>query len=204
MPEPRFSKSDLRRIAIAERRRLHQTLQNLTDDQWATPSLCEGWDVREVAGHVASNSTISMAGFLGSMASVRFDHDEHNRRTARAWARQPTERILAALDSERIMLVFRLNPALLLVDNVVHHQDIRRPLGLGDDFPPEHLAAALECVFRSGMFTSEAARADGRRVVATDLPWSHGDGPEEVRAPAEHLILALMGRDAGAEPVFGN
>lgn len=197
MSGPRFSSADQRRIALAERRRIRRTVGDLTPEQWSTPSLCEGWTVRDVVGHVASNSDISMGGFLVSMAGVRFDHDEHNRRSARAWARRPTAELLAPLDSDRIMLAFRMVPALLLVDNVVHHQDIRRPLGLGTDSPEEHLAATLDAIFHASAFAGDAARAKGRRLVATDIEWSHGTGPEEVRDTAEHLILSVMGRPVG-------
>lgn len=197
MPGSRFTPADQRRIALAERRRIRRTVSDLTAEQWSTPSLCEGWTVRDVVGHVASNSDIGMGGFLVSMAGARFDHDEHNRRSARSWAQRPTAELLAPLDGDRIMLAFRVVPALLLVDNVVHHQDIRRPLGLGTDFPEEHLAAALDAVFSARAFAGDAARAEGRRLVATDIEWSHGTGPEEVRDTAEHLILSVMGRPVG-------
>ena len=36
-----------------ERRSLADLLESLTDDQWNTPSLCQGWRVRDVAAHVA-------------------------------------------------------------------------------------------------------------------------------------------------------
>jgi Mycothiol maleylpyruvate isomerase N-terminal domain len=39
--------------AIAdERRTLADMFDTFTDEQWATPSLCEGWTVRHVAAHL--------------------------------------------------------------------------------------------------------------------------------------------------------
>ena len=36
----------------AERSSLADTLAGLTPDQWATPSLCAGWNVQQLAAHV--------------------------------------------------------------------------------------------------------------------------------------------------------
>ncbi|WP_216206865.1 maleylpyruvate isomerase family mycothiol-dependent enzyme [Amycolatopsis aidingensis] len=186
--------ADKRTLALAERRRLATTLAGLSERQWAAPSLCAGWTVREVAGHVAENTRVGLGGFLFGMAGARFDHDEYNRRAAARWARRPAKELVAALDTSRMMLVFRLSPALLLVDNVVHHQDIRRPLGLGTDIPEQVLTAALTAVLTEGAFAADARRVTGTRLVATDIDWRHGEGPVELRGPAEALLMHVMGR----------
>lgn len=90
------------------------------------------------------------------MAATRFDHDAYNRRSAAAWAKRPTADILEALDTRRMMGVFWLMPGMLLVDSVVHHQDVRRPLGLGAEFPAELLGAALTSIMTEGAFASAA------------------------------------------------
>ncbi|GAB3474748.1 maleylpyruvate isomerase family mycothiol-dependent enzyme [Amycolatopsis cihanbeyliensis] len=186
--------ADKRTLALAERRRLTSTLAGLTSRQWASPSLCAGWTVREVAGHVAENTRVGLGGFLLGMVRARFDHDEYNRRAAARWALLPTRDLVAALDTDRMMLVFRLSPALLLVDNVVHHQDIRRPLGLGTEIPEQVVAAALTAVLTEGAFAAEARRVAGNRLVATDIDWRHGEGQAELRGPAEALLMHVMGR----------
>jgi uncharacterized protein (TIGR03083 family) len=40
------------RLAAAEYDRVVATLEQLTPDQWASPTDCTGWDVRAMAGHV--------------------------------------------------------------------------------------------------------------------------------------------------------
>ncbi|MBC8091241.1 MAG: maleylpyruvate isomerase family mycothiol-dependent enzyme, partial [Pseudonocardia sp.] len=127
-------------------------------------------------------------------AAVRFDHDAYNRRAAARWAARPVDDLVAALRRERITAVFSMMPSLLLVDTVVHHQDIRRPLGLGTDFPPEILTATLTALVTEGAFAADARRVAGRRLVATDVDWAHGDGGPELRAPAEELIMTITGR----------
>ena len=193
-----FSAADRRRFALAERARLRTTLAGLTPDQWATPSLCAGWTVRDVAGHVVDSARTRTIPFLAGMAATRFDHDAYNRRAATRWAALPTDDLVAALDTDRIMAVFAMQPSLLMVDTVVHHQDIRRPLGLGTDFPPDLLAATLTALVSEGAFVADARRVTGRRLVATDIDWSHGGAGAELRAPAEQLIMAIMGRAVGS------
>ncbi|MPZ63924.1 MAG: DinB family protein, partial [Propionibacteriales bacterium] len=41
-------------MALAERRRMADTLAGLTSVQWDRQSLCKNWSVRAVAAHVAS------------------------------------------------------------------------------------------------------------------------------------------------------
>jgi len=41
------------RVIEQERLSLAALLENLSDDQWNAPSLCEGWRVKDVAAHVA-------------------------------------------------------------------------------------------------------------------------------------------------------
>jgi hypothetical protein len=45
-------------------------------------------------------------------------------------------------------------------------------------------------------------RIKGLRLVATDVDWSHGEGPE-LRGPAEALILASLGRSAALAELEG-
>jgi len=45
-------------------------------------------------------------------------------------------------------------------------------------------------------------RIDGLRLVATDLDWTHGDGPE-VTGPAMPLLTVMTGRAAGLEALDG-
>jgi uncharacterized protein (TIGR03083 family) len=45
---------DQREPLIRQRRRLHDALVDLTVDQWATPSRCDGWSVQDVISHLVS------------------------------------------------------------------------------------------------------------------------------------------------------
>lgn len=41
-------------LITAERRRVADLLAGLDDEQWAAPSLCDGWTVREVGAHLTA------------------------------------------------------------------------------------------------------------------------------------------------------
>lgn len=189
-----FTKEDMRTIALEQRARFREVLLGLSADQWSAPSLCTHWRVRDVAAHVAHNASAGMFAFLVGMARTKFDHDQYNLRSTAQWAVLPKTQLLRALEGDHLMLIFRLNPFLPVVDTIVHLQDIRRPLGLGTDVPERHLLAALTAVTTEKMFEQDATRANGLRLVATDLPWTHGSGPVEVRGTGEALLMALMGR----------
>ncbi len=79
-----------------------------------------------------------------------------------------------------------------LVDGVVHHQDIRRPLGLPRNIPAERLLPALRCALIAPPIRG-FWRVRGLRLVATDLGWAAGAGLQ-VQGPAEALLMAVAGR----------
>jgi uncharacterized protein (TIGR03083 family) len=91
--------------------------------------------------------------------------------------------------------------AIALTDGVIHHQDIRRALGHPRTVPQERLVAALEFTPRARALPAPS-NLRGLRVVATDVDWTHGSGPE-VRGPGEALLVALAGRPQGLADLEG-
>jgi hypothetical protein len=55
---------------------------------------------------------------------------------------------------------------------------------------------------RPDPFAQPRRRARGLRFVATDVPWSNGDGPE-VRGTREAIALAIAGRGVVLEELDG-
>lgn len=88
-----------------------------------------------------------------------------------------------------------------LTDGVVHHQDIRRPLGLLREIPAERLRVVLD-VARTAPTIGAAKRIRGLTLVATDLDRTTGAGPV-VEGPAESLLMALAGRRGVAAELSG-
>ena len=93
------------------------------------------------------------------------------------------------------------NGGIALTDGMIHHQDIRRPLGLPRDIPADRLRAALEFAQYAPVIRGFWHRR-GLRLIATDVDWSTGSGPE-VRGPGEAILLAIAGRDAVVDELDG-
>jgi uncharacterized protein (TIGR03083 family) len=79
-----------------------------------------------------------------------------------------------------------------LTDGLIHHQDIRRAIGLPRTVPPERLRAVLPFALTSPLLGG-LWRVRGVSLRATDLDWRHGRGPE-VTGPAEALLMVMAGR----------
>src|SRR4029078_11293753 len=89
------------------------------------------------------------------------------------------------------------------LDHVLHQQDMRRPLGIPRTVPEARLVAALDVAPRLGRFVKSKKRAAGMRFKATDITWTHGDGPE-VQGPGEALLVALAGRPVALDELTGD
>ena len=89
---------------------------------------------------------------------------------------------------------------------VIHSQDIRRVISLPRDYPEPTLRLSLDtCATWLGTFLVVGRThrvAKGLRVVATDIAWSHGSGPE-VTGTAEALLMAIAARPAALADLSG-
>lgn len=186
--------ADLSDLAAAERRDLADYLDTLTAEEWERPSLCRGWSVRDVAGHITSYETLSWPALLALFAHSGFSLNRANQARLEEARRQPPGELTARLRRHAVPrgVTAMFGGAVALTDGVVHHQDIRRALGHPRRVPPERLAAALNFAPRARALPAPA-NLRGIRAVATDLDWSYGTGPE-VRGPGEALLVALAGR----------
>lgn len=83
--------------------------------------------------------------------------------------------------------------AIGLGDVLVHTADAFRPLGMGVDAPPADAIPVLDAYWQKGRTIFHAAPHRGRRLVATDIEWKRGSGPE-VRGKAIDLLLLVANR----------
>jgi len=88
-----------------------------------------------------------------------------------------------------------------LVDGTVHHQDIRRALGHPRVVPVDRLERILPLVPGNPRLGA-GRRIRGLRLIATDIVWQHGDGPE-VTGTGEALLMAMTGRRVAVEELAG-
>jgi len=183
----------------AEQQEFVDLLCGLTDEQLATPSLCAGWSVRDVAIHVAWHIHLPPSAYIkdvaqfGAFGGARFETKLLERERARTAGE---------------LLDWLAAPARVNENNlgelIVHQQDARRPLGAGRVIAADRLAWVLDyCLTRKGggyfgVGGGSYKRTLGLRLVATDIGWSSGDGPE-VHGPGEAILMAINGRDVRDE-----
>jgi uncharacterized protein (TIGR03083 family) len=189
--------------AQQEREDFARFLDELTPEQWNTPSLCAGWSVRDVVAHCVSFEGLSPRDLTVRFLKGRLQTDRINGLAVADLAdRTPGQLVTILRDNARPKgLGAGFGGKVALTDNMIHQQDIRRPLGLARTIPPERLSTALDFVQYAPTIRG-AWTARGVRLVATDLDWSHGKGPE-VRGPGEALLMAMAGRPDAVRDLDG-
>ena len=188
-------------MATAERTDLAGLLETLTPGQWQALSLCEGWRVRDVVAHVMSFDGVGLLGMLRRVIRGRVVHV--NQVAVDELASLTTEQLLHRLRAQLRPqgLATTLGGRLALLDVTIHHQDIRRPLGLPRQIPAERLRWVLGgCVWSPELPAWRLAR--GVRLAPNDLDWTHGSGPE-LTGPAEAMLMAITGRRSAIGELAG-
>lgn len=189
-----------------ERRALADVLAGLSEEQWRHETLCPGWSVRDVAAHVIAHPQIRVHELPGMVARNlgRGYNATMLREVQRRGARETSESILR--DFEKYDASTRTAPGTTareaLIDVLLHTQDILRPLGLVHDMPPEAAAVAADRA-RSLAWLTGWTSAKRLRLVATDIDWARGAGPE-VRGPMQELLMVASGRAPDPTLVSGD
>ena len=190
-------------LARAEQADLVALLAKLTPAQWEAPSLCEGWSVRDVVAHLVSYDGVETRDIGRRLVRTRFSPNGANASGVADFSTRPREELVELLqraDGTR-GLPERLAGSVVLTDTLIHHQDIRRPLGLQREIPAERLRAAL----RFATFAPPLRgfwHVRGVCVVATDVGWSFGLG-REARGPGEAVLMTLAARRGAAGDLRG-
>ena len=194
----------------AERADLHAFLASLTPAQWDEPSLCEGWRVRDVAVHLLVDGPVEQLGVVRAFAKAatfRFSVHRLNQWWITRNRERPAPEIVAALEGPwrpgRISKM--LGPKTGIRAVVIHHQDMRRAVGIPRVVPEERVRAALDVVLTPFGSTNlgSSQRAAGLRLHADDINWSWGSGPE-VTGPAEAILMAVAGRPSALADLSGD
>ena len=194
---------DTMSLARDERADLADLLTTLTPVQWDAPSLCAGWRVRDVVAHMFSYEELGVGGLVGRFLRGGVLPNRVNAVGVAAYAGDSTDD-LVALVKDHLQprgLTAGFGGRIALTDGVIHHQDIRRPLGLPRDIPADRMIAALDFA-RTAPTIRAAKRIRGLTLVATDLDWTTGTGPT-VEGPAESLLMAIAGRRGTAQELTG-
>lgn len=191
----------------AEHRRLFaDAADELGEEGAGRPTLCEGWDVRTLAGHMLQPHRVPSWRFLLTAARTR-----SMARACDVIATGLADRPLAEITGElRERADDRLSPWYIgpagpYTDSCIHLRDLARPNGLEVTVPVERWVAALDVIVSErgrATFLPSRGLLEGVRWVTEDAAWSHGRGPE-VRGSAEALTMLASGRRAYLGDVDG-
>lgn len=133
-------------------------LDELSEQEWATPSLCAAWTVRQVAAHLTL-AHMRLLPCLVAIGRSRGSIDRMIRDTAIRQARLPVQdyapRLRALIGSRRtVPFVTELEP---LLDILVHAQDIARPLGRAWPMPVDAAMTAADRVWSMSAHSTPGA-----------------------------------------------
>ena len=190
-------------IIHEERRALIADLEPLTDEQWATPSLCAGWTVHDVLGHMTATAKMKPGKFFVKMIGAGFNFNRMAASDVAAETAGPPAETLAHFKVRLNATNHPPGPLNAMVgEAVIHSEDIRRPLGIQREYPTEALVTVADFYKGSNLIVGAKNRIAGVTLRATDADWSHGSGPE-ASGPLISLILAAVGRRAGLDGLTG-
>jgi uncharacterized protein (TIGR03083 family) len=191
-----------------ERLSLARMLEQTPDGRWTTPSLCAEWSVHQVLAHLVM--TPAGEPHVGAMAKALVRARGHlweaGRDMAVSYASRDPQELLASLREAadaRTKPVFVISRNILL-DLVVHGQDIAVPLGLRRPVPDDAAVPVLQRIWAMGWPFHARRRMTGVHLqchgdTATDVVWEVGSGPL-VRGPAGDMALLMTGRTGAALP----
>jgi len=187
-----------------ERRALLADVGDLTDAQWATPSLCPGWTVRDVFGHMTSTAKMTPGRFVGHLAAAGFRFHVMSAADVAAETAGPPATTVAEFRARLDAVTHPPGPVeAMLGEAVVHSEDIRRPLGISRTYPPAAVTRAADFFQASNLLIGTKARIGGLTLRATDVDWTTGQGPE-VSGPILSLLMAMTGRRAPLADLAGD
>ncbi|MCW2782020.1 MAG: hypothetical protein JWR35_2469 [Marmoricola sp.] len=195
--------TDMWAMVAAERGALADDLAGLTDEQWATPSLDDGWSVRDVVAHLCAAADQNVPRFFVNFARSGFNFDKFaNVQIGKRLGDRPAD----TLERFRSLQGSTTSPpgpkTTWLGEVLVHSEDIRRPLGIAHDYPIEAVRQVADFYKGSNTLIGSKSRIAGLQLKATDTDWSHGEGAA-VEGPLMAVVMAMTGRTSACDNLTG-
>jgi uncharacterized protein (TIGR03083 family) len=177
------------------RRQFADRIESLDETEWNAPSWCRDWRMRDVLGHLVRNAEMTHRSLGLDLLRGGFRPDRSVGQAARRLGHEPVPALADRLRraADRRFHMVGSTEAMGLADVLVHSADAFRPVGLDVDPPPADAEEALDALWTRGRVVVHAVPHRGRRLVATDLEWSRGSGPE-VTGRVIDLLLFVANR----------
>jgi uncharacterized protein (TIGR03083 family) len=170
-------------------------LRSLPANSWDHPSLCSRWSVRDVVVHTAAH----IHGAQQDRAVIEHFSDAPTNKLIEYLASAPEEHPDEPRRDRRLVAEVQRG------ELMIHHQDVRRALGIARAIPIERVAAVLSFGLApiGSLGLAFARERVGRlRLVSTENDWSWGRG-REVRGQLESLLMASAGRESALAELDG-
>jgi uncharacterized protein (TIGR03083 family) len=188
----------------SERASFADFVAGLKPKQLEAPSLCGGWRVRDVIGHVISAGNTSVGGFFAGMIGSGFRFNAFAQKGVNRYNSGSPAELADKIRATASMTKSPPGPkATWLGEIIVHSEDVRRALGQPGVYPAEHIIPAADFFKNSNLLIGSKKRITGFTLRATDMDWSTGNGPE-VSGPGAALVSAMTGRKAALDDLKGD
>ncbi|HSK55117.1 MAG TPA: maleylpyruvate isomerase family mycothiol-dependent enzyme [Jiangellales bacterium] len=182
-----------------QRRALAALLADLSGEEWAVSSLCEGWTVRDVAAHVMRSVTVTPREMAVALLRSRGRFNALVAEDARQAAGRPVVELVAEFERHDGSRRHPFGTSVVdpLLDVLVHSQDIAVPLGRPHPMPIVPARVAARRARRLGFLFKDAPRRRQLEIRATDTDFATGTG-SLVEGPIRAVLLLLTGRTPAA------
>jgi uncharacterized protein (TIGR03083 family) len=188
----------------AERRALAEDLEALTDEQWATASLCSGWSVQQVLAHMTATAEMTPVMFFPKLAGSGFKFNTLSEKEIAQRTKGTASETLARFKSRITSTKHPPGPVdSWLGETIIHSEDIRRPLKIEHDYDQDAVMRVADFYKKSNLVVGAKKRIAGLGLRATDADWTSGEGPE-VAGPLLSLVMAITGRSAVTKDLTGD
>jgi uncharacterized protein (TIGR03083 family) len=190
---------------IAARHEFTDLVTGLTPEQWTAPTLCDRWQPCHLVAHVIQTTAGSFKILLPHLVKSGLNPSKALGRAAISMGddvpqAELLEQLRARIETRKAPPV--VGPAGFIADVIVHEQDIRRPLGLPGAPDLHGVQRALEVSTGAPKAHGNQRRIADLHLVADDVDWSFGSGPE-VTGTGEALLMAMWGRATAIEDLDG-
>ena len=190
-----------------QRNQIADTLENLTQEQWSTTSLCTEWTVQEVAGHLTTGWNIGLGQFALGLVKARGNFGRANERFGRQLGARPTDEIIADLRDNAAdrFTPPGAGPEAPLIDCILHAQDMFIPLDIAYEVDPNTVARVMDAAVGKKMKRiSGTTVAERFSLKATDTTWRYDNpGQPLLEGPVLALLLTIFGRTAADASLSG-
>ena len=196
--------SDPWSIVHKERAALATDVESLTDEQWMTASLCAGWNVMQVLGHMTAAATSSAGRFFSGLAKSGFKFTRMAETDIASKTVGGPAETLARFKAAVNLSQHPPGPTpTWLGETIVHGEDIRRPLGIAHSYDPDGLRIVADFFKGSNLIIGAKKRITGLTLKATDSDWTTGSGPL-VEGPLLSLVMSMTGRKPAYDDLSGD